>query len=258
MKKFEAFLSENYYANLSKSTIDKKKAQMKKQASMDDDDPEAYKELPGDTKGKENLKTSKHTKKYHELYEASEASEGSLPGELKWIYDEPFKKLTLQKNGTQKKESFKELEINKIDKKDALSIVKDLQSEDYLSWNILKSILQKKKVQFQVLVESEINEKEQSTNRSPIDSEAIESGLKKKSEETGVPIGILRAVMRRGMAAWKSGHRPGAGQEQWGYARCNSFITGGEGTWGRPLKDPKSGADSDLAREAIKAGFMPK
>ena len=27
------------------------------------------------------------------------------------------------------------------------------------------------------------------------------------------------------MAAWKSGHRPGAGQEQWGYARISSFAT---------------------------------
>jgi hypothetical protein len=89
-----------------------------------------------------------------------------------------------------------------------------------------------------------------STDRSPIDNEAVETGLKNKSKETGVPIGILRAVMRRGMAAWKSGHRPGAGQEQWGYARCNSFLTGGKGTWG--------GADADLAKEAREAGFNPK
>ena len=41
---------------------------MKKQAELPDDDPKAYKELPGDTKGKKQLKTSKHTKSYHELY----------------------------------------------------------------------------------------------------------------------------------------------------------------------------------------------
>ena len=29
------------------------------------------------------------------------------------------------------------------------------------------------------------------------------------------------------MAAWKTGHRPGAGQQQWAFARVNSFITGG-------------------------------
>lgn len=91
---------------------------------------------------------------------------------------------------------------------------------------------------------------QKSTDRSPIDNEAVETGLKKKAEETGCPIGIIRAVFRRGMAAWKSGHRPGAGQEQWAYARTNSFLTGGEGTWG--------GADADLAKEARKAGFNPK
>jgi hypothetical protein len=82
---------------------------------------------------------------------------------------------------------------------------------------------------------------QKSTDRSPIDNDAVETGLKKKAEETGVPIGIIRAVFRRGMAAWKSGHRPGAGQEQWAYARVNSFLTKGKGTWGK--------ADKDLADE---------
>jgi hypothetical protein len=57
-----------YFKGISKSTEDKKKAQMAKQAAMSDDDPDAYKEMPGDTKGKKLQKTSKHTKKYHELY----------------------------------------------------------------------------------------------------------------------------------------------------------------------------------------------
>lgn len=73
IKSFENWLSEKeshpYYKGISKSTADKKQAQMKKQADAPDDDPEAYKELPGDQKGKKQLKTSKHTKAYHELYE---------------------------------------------------------------------------------------------------------------------------------------------------------------------------------------------
>ena len=96
-----------------------------------------------------------------------------------------------------------------------------------------------------------IFEKEgQSTDRSPLDSESLETGVKNKADESGAPIGILRAVMRRGLAAWKTGHRPGASQAQWAYARTNSFLTGGEGTWG--------GADAGLAKEARKAGFRPK
>ena len=89
-----------------------------------------------------------------------------------------------------------------------------------------------------------------STDQGPIDNEAVETGLDNKKKETGCPIGILRAVFRRGMAAWKSGHRPGAQQEQWAYARVNSFLTGGAGTWGK--------ADKDLAKEARAAGFNAK
>ena len=90
----------------------------------------------------------------------------------------------------------------------------------------------------------------QSSDRSPLDSDDLETGVKNKAKETGCPVGIIRAVFRRGLAAWKSGHRPGAGQEQWAYARANSFLTGGEGTWGK--------ADADLAKEARAAGFNPK
>ena len=70
-------------------------------------------------------------------------------------------------------------------------------------------------------------------------TEDAKAGLKKKSEKSGIPLGILRKVYNRGMAAWKGGHRPGASQQQWAYARVNSFITKGSGTWGK--------ADSDLA-----------
>jgi hypothetical protein len=52
-------------------------------------------------------------------------------------------------------------------------------------------------------------------------------GLVNKSEKTGIPYGILKKVFDRGMAAWRGGHRPGATQQQWAFARVNSFITGG-------------------------------
>jgi hypothetical protein len=173
IKAFEAFIKEAkkpgpkpYMTGLDDESEEKKKEQMKKQAEKEDDDDSAYKPMPGDKEAvaKGQVKTSKHTKKYHELYGES---------------------------------------IDEADKK-------------------------------------------QSTDRSPIDDDAIETGLKKKAEETGVPIGILRAVMRRGMAAWKTGHRPGANEQQWGYARVNAFLTKGDGTWG--------GADKDLAKEVRDGG----
>ena len=54
------------------------------------------------------------------------------------------------------------------------------------------------------------------------------TALKKKSDKSGISLSILKKVYNRGMAAWKTGHRPGANQQQWAYARVNSFITGGK------------------------------
>jgi len=193
IKTFDGFLKEQdtlkkkvkndgYYKGLSTSTAQKKITQIKKQADLPDDNPKAYKELPGDTKGKKLLKKSQHTKDYETLYKKDESITEKAEGD-----------------------------------------------------------------------------------RSPIESKSIETGLKNKSEETDVPVELLRIVMRRGMAAWKSGHRPGAGQEQWGYARLNSFLTKAPGTWGRPIDDPKKGgdkgaygADADVAQEVIKGGHDKK
>jgi hypothetical protein len=51
--------------------------------------------------------------------------------------------------------------------------------------------------------------------------------LKNKSEKTGIPVQFLRRVFNKGMAAWRTGHRPGVAQQQWAMARVNSFIVGG-------------------------------
>ena len=71
-------------------------------------------------------------------------------------------------------------------------------------------------------------------------NEKIE-GLVKKSEKSKMPYGILKKVYDRGMAAWKTGHRPGTTPQQWAFARVNSFITKSSGTWGK--------ADADLAKQ---------
>ena len=66
-------------------------------------------------------------------------------------------------------------------------------------------------------------------------------GLENKAKKSGMPYGILKKVYDRGMAAWRGGHRPGATQQQWAFARVNSFVTKSSGTWG--------GADKDLAKK---------
>ena len=66
--------------------------------------------------------------------------------------------------------------------------------------------------------------------------------LAEKAAVTGVPERFLRDSYNRGLAAWRTGHRPGATQQQWGYARVHSFLLCG--------KTARS-TDSDLRREAI-------
>ena len=81
-----------------------------------------------------------------------------------------------------------------------------------------------------------------------LDEKALK-GLQNKAEKSGIPYGILKQVYNRGMAAWKTGHRPGASQQQWAYARVNSFITGGK---------TRTTADKDLWAKASAARARKK
>jgi hypothetical protein len=65
--------------------------------------------------------------------------------------------------------------------------------------------------------------------------------LKQKAAVTGVPLRFIKGSYDRGMAAWRTGHRPGATQQQWGYARVHSFLTCGK---------TYRTTDSDLAKKA--------
>tara|TARA_Y100000114_G_scaffold156663_1_gene184662 strand:- start:746 stop:2158 length:1413 start_codon:yes stop_codon:yes gene_type:complete len=67
----------------------------------------------------------------------------------------------------------------------------------------------------------------------------VKAALQKKADKSGMPYGILKKVFDRGVAAWRTGHRPGTNPTQWGLARVNSFATKSKGTF--------YGADKDLA-----------
>jgi hypothetical protein len=65
--------------------------------------------------------------------------------------------------------------------------------------------------------------------------------LKQKSEATGVPLRYIKESYDRGLAAWRTGHRTGATEQQWGYARAHSFLLCGK---------TYHTTDSDLAEKA--------
>ena len=221
---------DTYHRGLSDEEVEDKEDQIKKQSKMDDDDPDAYKEMPGDKEAREKgeVKKSKHTKSYDKLYgdEADEAL-SDYEDEDDADYDELYKDYPYKNKKRRRR-------VNEA------------------CWKGYKQVGMKDKNGKQVpncVPESKVNEEKAEGDRSKLDSKA-ESGLKKKSDETGVPMELLRIVYRRGMAAWKSGHRPGAGQEQWAYARVNSFLTKQPGTWG--------GADKDVAKEVRDGGHDKK
>ena len=59
----------------------------------------------------------------------------------------------------------------------------------------------------------------------------------------GSGLGILNKVNSKGMGAWRTGHRPGANRQQWGFARVYSFLVKGKAFYT---------ADNHLAVEAMK------
>lgn len=70
-----------------------------------------------------------------------------------------------------------------------------------------------------------------------------------RAKVTGVPEDLLQKSYDRGLAAWRTGHRPGATQGQWGYARVSSMLLLGKTAYT---------TDSDLVEEAKKRSAKAK
>lgn len=204
----------DYYKGVAKSVKDDRARHFEKHSKMNDDNPAAYKKAPGDEGAK--TKTSKHTKRFKQIFGEASCADTK-------VRKRPH--MALEKNGAVKfdrrfkiyrpnndvNESY--YDINE----DAANLILDL--DDFVMSE-----------EFDALMESNPTE-----------------ALKKKAEKTGISYGILKKVFDRGVAAWRTGHRPGTNPTQWGLARVNSFATKGKGTWGK--------ADSDLAAKVRKEDF---
>jgi len=208
---FEKRLEEgaSYHAGLSKSTAAKRKAQFNKQAKMDDDNPAAYKPAPGDATAE--TKPSKHTSKFKKIF-----------GETN------YEKAHLKKPHML------------LDKKGAVVIDKRFR------------MFKKAKEVDMVLAQYNKEEKIQEINDLIESVEFVfesnpKKSLRDKAEKTGISYSILKKVFDRGVAAWRTGHRPGTTPTQWGLARVNSFATGGktQKTTDKDLWDQHRGSKSD-------------
>ena len=226
---------------MSKSTKDKRDAHFKKNKTGP---------APGDANA--DTKPSTHTKKFKQMF-GEKLPAGADMGD----YIDDFKKSDAPQFKGKSKEKRKDMAIAAFksksedfthypgqvdpekDKSDGWIVGDPPQSIEF-DGSDTKSILDKankevekeRKVKVKPFVESNMEFYQL--------DEKIE-GLVTKAEKSGMPYGILKKVYDRGMAAWKTGHRPGTTPQQWAFARVNSFVTKSSGTWGK--------ADKDLAKQ---------
>jgi nicotinic acid mononucleotide adenylyltransferase len=207
-----------YYKGLEKDVKDARARHFAKYAKKSDDDPASYKKAPGD-EGAET-KPSVHTKKFKQMFGES-LQEASLADTR--VRSRPH--MALEKNSSVKFDKrFKMYRSKQEINESVEDINEDLAN---LIMDIDSFIMSE---EFDTLMESNPTE-----------------ALKNKAEKTGISYGILKKVFDRGVAAWRTGHRPGTTPTQWGLARVNSFATKGKGTWGK--------ADSDLAARVRKEEY---
>lgn len=198
-----------YYKGLGGSTKDKRQAHFNKKSKMDDDNPDAYDKAPGDAEAK--TKPSKHSNKFKKMFGEAVNRNMERAG-LKRPHQ-----LLRQDNTVNFDYRFKM--YGKAREADAL-------------------VKQRAQIESQI-TEQKINELHELIEQVEFVSEKSnpEKSLKDKAEKSGMPYAILKKVFDRGVAAWRTGHRPGTTPVQWGLARVNSFATKSPGTWGKADKD---------------------
>ena len=214
VKKIKGTQPKKYYKTLDKATKKKRanffKNRPKQKKSDDDDD---YRPAPGDKGAK--TKPSTHTKKYKQMY--GEDTPANATGTAVAGTGDDSSTIVMKKK--KDKETMKDRLLRRFKIKETIDrTVPDLERPK-------DDIKEKAKMMKSMALKANVN----------ID-EAIK-GLQNKAKKTGMPYSILKKVYDRGMAAWKGGHRPGTTQQQWAFARVNSFVTKSSGTWGKADKD---------------------
>lgn len=198
-----------YYKGLGNSTKDKRQAHFNKKTKMDDDNPKAYEPAPGDAEAE--TKPSKHSNKFKKMF--GEAVKGNMErAGLKRPHQ------LLRQDST----------VNFDYRFKMYSKAKEMEALEKQRADVEKEITEQRIKEIYDLIEQVefVNE-----------VSAPEKALKDKAEKSGMPLNILKKVFDRGVAAWRTGHRPGTTPVQWGLARVNSFATKSPGTWGKADKD---------------------
>ena len=179
-----------------------------------------YKDVPKDKK----VSRAKHFKKYAKMDDDDPKAYKPAPGD-KDVETKPSK-------FTKKfKKMYGEQEMNPVDKaKERIEREKETDKKKHDRMMDRARLAQTKDKNQEENVKS-------FSSFAGIITEDTTKALQKKADKSGMPLSVLRQVYNRGVAAWRTGHRPGTTPSQWGMARVNSFVTKSSGTWGKADKD---------------------
>ena len=263
---FESFFveSSSYYKGVEKDKKDDREAHFKRKSKVNDDDPKAYTDAPGDKEAREKgTKPSKHTKKFKDMYgeavKTIKVGESSI-GADSTTYAHVMNRKILALGEKDDMLSVAEQSGGRVWVVSAENKVGDLLEASRVDQRVKKRphmlMASKGGVKFdnrfkvykawkekwtRMEKEYEGSVKEQVEQLAEDVEFIFESNPKKalqnKAEKTGISYAILKKVFDRGVAAWRTGHRPGTTPAQWGMARVNSFATGGK---------TRTTADADL------------
>ena len=219
--------------DMAKSTKQARARHFEKGTKKDDDDPSAYKPAPGDKSAK--TKPSKHTLKYKKMF--GERTKQAVAGGK-------VQKLVTGFGLKYKGKTYKEIdmELKGIDNVSQMVTFNIIHPKEIFGNEIKLPFKTIRRGPFMATDTSKINEERKMSftnfyKDKKMDEGAADKSLKKKAEASGMSFSILKKVYNRGVAAWRTGHRPGTTPEQWGHARVNSFVTKSSGTWGKADKD---------------------
>ena len=219
--------------DMAKSTKQARARHFEKGTKKDDDDPSAYKPAPGDKSAK--TKPSKHTLKYKKMF--GERTKQAVAGGK-------VQKLVTGFGLKYKGKTYKEIdmELKGIDNVSQMVTFNIIHPKEIFGNEIKLPFKTIRRGPFMATDTSKINEERKMSftnfyKDKKMNEDKADKSLKKKAEASGMSFSILKKVYNRGVAAWRTGHRPGTTPEQWGHARVNSFVTKSSGTWGKADKD---------------------
>ena len=237
-----------YYKGLSKSTKDKRDAHFKKGAKMDDDNPAAYKPAPGDAEAE--TKPSKHTKRYHQMFN----KEGKIKMDGRF---RAFRSASKPMTETALQDAQKRLKTQHSKERENLSREHETEMDNLKARGLSQQIRKLRSEENEQIIEWITDIADEIFESIELEEKKNDEGLKAKAEKSGMPLSILRKVYDRGVAAWRTGHRPGTTPQQWGFARVNSFVTKSSGTWGKADADLAAKVRGSAKKEEVEEAVSP-